>query len=114
GHAAGDAVLQGFARRLCDSVRETDLVARLGGDEFVILLEDVPPHGAEAVGRKVVAAMADPIVVGEGQRISVSTSIGITCTQQPTDAATLMARADAALYMAKEAGRNRYHLGVMD
>ena len=110
GHAAGDAVLQAFARRLCDSVRETDLVARLGGDEFVILLEDVPATGAEAVARKVVATMANPVDTGDGHCISVSTSIGIAFTQQPTDAATLMARADAALYMAKEAGRNRYHL----
>ncbi|MGY1519630.1 diguanylate cyclase domain-containing protein [Luteimonas sp. A482] len=114
GHAAGDAVLQAFARRLCHCVRETDLVARLGGDEFVILLEDVPATGAEAVARKVVAAMVDPIDAGDGHRITVTTSIGIACTRQPTDAGTLMAEADAALYAAKNAGRNRYHVGTPD
>ncbi len=109
GHAAGDAVLQAFARRLCDCVRETDLVARLGGDEFTILLEDVPRGGAEAVARKVIAAMAVPVDAA-GQRLQVATSIGVACTGQPTEAATLMAKADAALYVAKHAGRNRYHL----
>lgn len=109
GHAAGDAVLQAFARRLCDSVRETDLVARLGGDEFAILLEDVPPGGAEAVARKVVACMADPVEAAS-HRLQVATSVGVACTEQPTEPATLMAKADAALYVAKHAGRNRYHI----
>src|SRR5690606_40279820 len=72
GHAVGDAVLQAFARRLCDSVRDTDLVARLGGDEFVILLEDVAPGGAETVARKVVATMAEPIDA-PGNRLLAST-----------------------------------------
>ena len=111
GHAVGDAVLQAFARRLCDSVRDTDLVARLGGDEFVILLEDVAPGGAETVARKVVATMADPIDAA-GNRLLASTSIGIACTDTPIDAASLMARADAALYVAKKAGRNRYHMAA--
>jgi diguanylate cyclase (GGDEF)-like protein/PAS domain S-box-containing protein len=113
GHAAGDAVLHAFGQRLCSSVRETDLVVRLGGDEFVILLEDVPTHGAEEVARKVVASMAAPIRVG-GVEIEVSTSIGVACTGKPTDAATLIAQADAALYAAKDAGRNRYHVATTD
>src|SRR5690606_33140439 len=111
GHAAGDAVLHAFGQRLCSCVRETDLVARLGGDEFVILLEDVPTHGAEEVARKVVTSMAVPVDAGRVQ-ISVSTSVGVACTGQPTDAATLVARADAALYAAKDAGRNRYHIAT--
>ena len=111
GHAVGDAVLQAFARRLCDSVRDTDLVARLGGDEFVILLEDVAPGGAETVARKVVATMAEPIDAA-GNRLLASTSIGIACTDAPTDAPTLLARADAALYAAKKAGRNRYRMAA--
>ena len=113
GHAVGDAVLQAFARRLCDSVRDTDLVARLGGDEFVILLEDVAAGGAETVARKVIAAMADAIDAA-GNQLVVSTSIGIACADAPTDAGSLMARADAALYVAKKAGRNRYHMASQD
>jgi diguanylate cyclase (GGDEF)-like protein/PAS domain S-box-containing protein len=107
GHAAGDAVLRGFAARLCDSVRETDLVARLGGDEFVILLEDATREAAEAVAAKVVRAMAAPILAG-GTAHHVTTSIGIAQAWSGHDAATLMADADAALYAAKRAGRNRY------
>ncbi|MEN1958475.1 diguanylate cyclase domain-containing protein [Luteimonas changyuni] len=109
GHATGDIVLKAFAQRLCDSVRETDLVARLGGDEFVILIEDASPGAAEAVARKVVAAMAEPVDVG-GTRLTVSTSIGVAYARQAADAAGLMASGDAALYEAKKAGRNRYHV----
>ncbi|MDH5830195.1 diguanylate cyclase [Luteimonas sp. M1R5S18] len=111
GHATGDAVLQAFARRLCESVRETDLVARVGGDEFVILLEDGSADGAEAVARKVVAAMTAPVEAG-GKPLEVSTSIGVAHAREPVDPATLMARADAALYVAKQAGRNRYHVAT--
>lgn len=113
GHAAGDAVLQAFASRLCASVRDTDLVARLGGDEFVILLEDATPAGAETVARKVVDAMARPIDAGHVQ-VAATTSIGIAFTAQAVEPATLMAQADAALYTAKKAGRNRYHLATPD
>jgi len=109
GHAAGDAVLHAFGQRLTGAVRDTDLVARLGGDEFVILLEDAPPHGAEEVARKVVASMGPPVDAG-GVQIPVATSVGVACTTQAVDAATLIARADAALYEAKNAGRNRYHV----
>src|SRR5690606_1564889 len=108
GHAAGDFVLQVFGKRLCESVRETDLVARLGGDEFVILLEDTTRETAQAVARKVVDAMAGTIDVG-GMPLMITTSIGIAHARRPTYAATLMAEADASLYAAKKAGRNRYH-----
>lgn len=111
GHAAGDLVLQVFGKRLCESVRETDLVARLGGDEFVILLEDTTREAAQSVARKVVDAMAEVIEV-DGMPLTVTTSIGIAHARRPTDAATLMAEADASLYAAKKAGRNRYHAAV--
>ncbi len=113
GHAAGDAVLEAFGKRLCDSVRDTDLVARLGGDEFVVLLEDASAEAAETVARKVVAAMADPIDVG-GTSITVTTSIGVAVAHAPTDAKVLMAEADALLYEAKKAGRNRYRVAAVD
>ena len=109
GHAAGDAVLQAFAGRLCDSVRETDLVARIGGDEFAILIEDASPEAAAAIAEKVVSAMAEPIDAAVAA-ITVTTSIGIAHARSPIDAAALMAQADAALYAAKKAGRNGYHL----
>lgn len=113
GHAAGDALLREFARRLRDSVRVTDLVARPGGDEFVLLLEDPGPAGAETVARKVLEATQVPIEA-EGTALVVGTSIGIACARRPVEPASLMARADAALYMAKRAGRNRYHVDAGD
>ena len=109
GHAAGDALLREFARRLRESVRVTDLVARPGGDEFVMLLEDPGPAGAETVARKVLEATQAPIEA-EGTALVVGTSIGIACARRPVESASLMARADAALYVAKRAGRNRYHV----
>ena len=111
GHAAGDAVLRAFASRLRDSVRETDLVARMGGDEFTILIEDAAPGAAEMVAAKVLASTAAPIDA-DGTPLTVGTSIGIVYGRQPTDAGTLMKAADAALYVAKELGRNRYHVGA--
>lgn len=112
GHAAGDTVLQVFAKRLCDSVRETDLVARLGGDEFVILIEEAAPGAAETIARKVVDATSGAIDAG-GTPLTITTSIGIAYAQRPTAAATLMAKADAALYEAKKAGRNRYEVATV-
>ena len=109
GHAAGDAVLQWFAGRLRDAVRETDLVARLGGDEFTILIEDAAPGAAEAVARKIVAACTQPVEAG-GPRLVVTTSIGVAYARRPIDAVTFLAHADAALYAAKDGGRNGYRV----
>ncbi|HJR74418.1 MAG TPA: diguanylate cyclase [Luteimonas sp.] len=110
GHAAGDEILRAFARRLLDSVRATDLVARLGGDEFVVLIEDAAlPAAAETVARKLLEAMRHP-VAAEGKTLTVTTSVGIAYSSLPTDAGTLTAAADSALYEAKKAGRNTYRL----
>jgi diguanylate cyclase (GGDEF)-like protein/PAS domain S-box-containing protein len=109
GHAAGDAVLCVFAQRLLQNVRSIDLVARLGGDEFVVLVEDLAiPAAAETIARKLVEAMRVPICLEHGGKLMVTTSIGIAYAHSPTDATSLMSTADAALYAAKKAGRNRY------
>jgi len=109
GHAAGDAVLVEFARRLRSSVRETDIVARLGGDEFAILLADIDATSeAETVAMHIVAAIGEPFVV-EGRRLHVTTSIGIGyCARGMETAQSLLARADRKLYQAKAAGRGRF------
>ncbi len=114
GHAAGDAVLRGFAQRLTSSVRASDLVARIGGDEFVILVEDAGlPGSAEVIARKLIAAMATPIDV-DGAPVAATTSIGIAFSTNGPDAEALMAGADAALYSAKDAGRNTYRMITVD
>lgn len=108
GHAAGDRVLRTFAERLIRCVRATDLVARLGGDEFVVVIEDAAlPDAAETVARKLLAEMRKGIDIG-GASVAATTSIGIGYADAPTDATTLLAAADAALYAAKQAGRNTW------
>lgn len=111
GHATGDAVLKAFAQRLRGCVRETDLVCRLAGDEFVLVLEGLNlPTEAGLVADKVLAAVGQPLDLPDRQ-LHMSTSIGIACWQGPSESdAALLARADQALYAAKEAGRGRWSL----
>ncbi len=111
GHGAGDAVLKEFGRRVAGAVRETDTVARLAGDEFVVVVEGL--HSAaepETIACKILAAIGRPFDI-EGAPLTVSTSIGIAF--QPdghAQPAELLARADAALYAAKTAGRNTFRV----
>ncbi len=119
GHAAGDEVLKAFARRLQQSVRITDTVARLGGDEFVIILEGVNnADEPQIVARKIVADVGRPLEV-QGRALSLTTSIGVAFRREisTADGATaeaLIGRADAALYAAKNAGRNTWRVMVDD
>ena len=113
GHAVGDELLIVIARRLQESVRETDTVARLGGDEFVVLLEDTRhPEGTSQIVEKLIAAMRLPVLLDAGT-IEISASIGLACMPQHADAADdLLERADAAMYAAKAAGRNRWSMAA--
>jgi len=113
GHAAGDEVLRTFARRLASSVRETDAVARLAGDEFVVILERLhTPDETQLVAHKILAAMSRPFEIGELQ-LHVTASIGIAWQAdgraRPDE---LLARADRALYDAKEAGRDTFSMAA--
>jgi diguanylate cyclase (GGDEF)-like protein len=109
GHACGDAILVEFGRRLSSLVRTTDTVARLGGDEFVIIFEHVlAASEAHALGEKIVEIMRRPFT-WQNEELSVTTSVGLAVSHDreisPPD---ILARADAALYEAKQSGRNRY------
>ena len=111
GHHAGDEVLRVAAKRLLQTVRKEDTVARLGGDEFVVLLLDLPEqHAASAVAAKIVEALALPVPF-EGAEVPVSVSVGVcSVTGEDVDAEALMRNADAALYRAKEHGRNCFEV----
>jgi diguanylate cyclase (GGDEF)-like protein/PAS domain S-box-containing protein len=110
GHDAGDSLLQGFAQRILEHVRETDIVARLGGDEFAILLEDLPGRAAaECVAGKLVKAMEAPLPVKDGARV-IGTSIGIAFSGSEPSVDDLVRRADQAMYQAKRGGRNRFEV----
>ena len=107
GHAAGDGVLAAVAAAIRGAVRDQDLVARLGGDEFVVLLDGVRGvEDATAVAKKVLAAVRVPTAIGESTVVPRA-SIGIALLEPGEGEDSMMARADAALYAAKDAGRNR-------
>lgn len=110
GHAIGDAVLQAAADRLKALVREGDTLSRLGGDEFVVLLENVRSgQDAATVAEKIIQALEKVLVIGN-YPLHISASIGISLyPEDGRDAETLMKHADAAMYKAKENGRNTFH-----
>lgn len=112
GHAAGDQVLSEVARRLRDSVRESDVVARLAGDEFVVLLEGLAPgeaRAAELLAVKIIAEVCAPIDA-LGEAVQVGTSVGIALSDGRESAEYLLQRADQALYQAKAQGRGVHSL----
>ena len=109
GHAAGDELLREIARRIQRGVRKSDTVARLGGDEFAVILEQMA--SVEAVGDiagKIIALLREPVTLAKG-KAEVSASIGITVF--PFDSHTaeqVVSDADVAMYVAKNAGKNRF------
>lgn len=109
GHAYGDDLLKQAAVRLVECVRKTDVVGRLGGDEFIVLLNEVGDSGDVAlIAKKILDRLTASFTVA-GREIFVSASLGISWF--PDDgqtAATLIQNADAAMYAAKEQGRNNY------
>lgn len=118
GHAVGDIVLQTVAERLKVLVRDADTLSRLGGDEFVVLLETLQDsEDAAVVAKKIIHALEKVLVVGN-HPLHISASIGISLyPEDGQDAETLMKHADAAMYKAKESGRNTFHfyeLGITE
>lgn len=107
GHATGDRLLKAFANRLKSSVRADDVVARFGGDEFVVLqLGLAQPRGAKVLADRLIRILSAPYDIG-GTSLNCGVTIGIAVA--PTDADNwdqLLSRADAALYKAKDGGRN--------
>jgi diguanylate cyclase (GGDEF)-like protein/PAS domain S-box-containing protein len=107
GHDAGDELLKAVAKRVGECVRNSDTLARLGGDEFVLLLPNAIPEDVllRLMGR-IRTAVARPLPLGRDE-ISVTCSIGCcTFPEDGTDAATLLKRADSAMYRAKQGGRD--------
>jgi diguanylate cyclase (GGDEF)-like protein/PAS domain S-box-containing protein len=109
GHGVGDQLLQSVAGRLVSCVRRADTVSRQGGDEFVILLSQVE-HEEDAAfsARKIIRTLAAPHII-DNKSIDINVSIGSsTYPSDGRDAETLMNSADAAMYEAKQLGRNNY------
>jgi len=111
GHEAGDKVLVEITRRIKETVREDDTVARLGGDEFVVLLVGLQlPEECVGSLQRLLERINQPIAV-QGAVLNISASIGVALyPEDEHDADTLLRHADQAMYVAKQSGKNRYHL----
>jgi diguanylate cyclase (GGDEF)-like protein len=108
GHEAGNRMLKMVADCIKNELRHTDVLARYGGDEFVALLPETPPHRAMEVAQRILTAVANTPLEFEGKQIRTSVSIGLACF--PEDGGSVDAvqgRADRAMYLAKQQGRNR-------
>jgi diguanylate cyclase (GGDEF)-like protein len=104
GHGAGDRALQHVARSLRTSFRSRDVVARLGGDEFAVLAVDTSERDTKVAAMRAVELIAQPFDIG-GVRVRVGASIGLAGHAGTETGGALLARADAALYRAKRAGK---------
>jgi diguanylate cyclase (GGDEF)-like protein/PAS domain S-box-containing protein len=111
GHNVGDELLGVIAQRMKSALRDGDTLARLGGDEFIAVLVDlVSPKDCEPVLARILHAASEPVHLHDAS-LQISTSIGVTLfPQDGSDVDLLMRHADQAMYLAKQAGKNRYHL----
>ena len=112
GHAAGDAVLVSIARRLRETLRETDMIVRWGGEEFLVFVPVAPADRIEEIVLRTMAALSTEPITYQARTIRITASIGYTPLPLPPDGVQItweraIALADMALYMAKMHGRNR-------
>jgi chemotaxis family two-component system sensor kinase Cph1 len=106
GHEAGDTVIVAVGARLTDHTRSDDLVVRLGGDEFVIVAFDLEDRDAQLMGQRIAEALRDPVNL-DGGLGRVTASIGVVTLAGHTNPAEMLERADAAMYRAKQNGKNQ-------
>ena len=115
GHVAGDILLQSVARRLKQCIRETDSICRQGGDEFMIVLPGIErKDDVIGIARKIISSMSEPHVI-DSRNLVVSFSIGISIfPEDANNPDALIQHADAAMYHAKEHGRNNFQFFTSD
>jgi diguanylate cyclase (GGDEF)-like protein/PAS domain S-box-containing protein len=114
GHSAGDAVLRAVAERLAGAIGPDDVACRFGGDEFGIVLPATGERRAVDVARRLVAAVDEPVELGDGAVASVGVSVGVALPGPGHDAETLLRAADTAMYRAKRDRRGRYVVAYGD
>ncbi|TAM46751.1 MAG: GGDEF domain-containing protein [Gammaproteobacteria bacterium] len=107
GHAVGDEIIKAFADCVQRCIRTTDILARYGGDEFVLQLSNTPPEGALLLAERIRKAVDETgLMLVNGHKMRITTSIGVATLSEGDTFETLCARADDALYQAKQNGRN--------
>jgi len=107
GHLGGDAVLAAVARVMTATIRAEDVLARYGGEEFAIICREIETEGARVLGERLRSAIEQHRFEYGGKVIPVTVSVGAAVESKTGDAQSLIAAADAAMYEAKRAGRNR-------
>ncbi|HET7160690.1 MAG TPA: EAL domain-containing protein [Burkholderiales bacterium] len=111
GHRAGDAMLIRVAGEIAGQVRRNELLSRLGGDEFAILVPDISDEMLRALAERITRSIATVRLQFEGEHLRLTTSVGIAVYPDHSDnAEDLIARADIAMYQAKEAGKNAWRV----
>ena len=113
GHLCGDAVLAGVGNRMRDVLRGSDLKCRYGGEEFLVLLPETPLEGAKRVADTLRRELADMAIQWKDETVHITASFGVTVAlPSEVDSEAIISRADAALYRAKDQGRNCVRLSV--
>ena len=108
GHPAGDLVLRALARELIHSLRSGDIIGRIGGEEFAILLPGCPLALAQSIAERLRERLAASLVLAGSQKIAFTVSLGLSLYKKgEMDFEAAVRRADAALYQAKQTGRNK-------
>lgn len=113
GHAAGDTALRHYAQVVQNAVRSSDRFGRLGGEEFVLLMYDCDPARALIQAQRVCDALRDSPLYIQGVEVRMTTSGGLASYQPGDSADVILARADVALYRAKEQGRDRVEMAFV-
>lgn len=115
GHLAGDALLAAVATQVTTTLRASDIKCRWGGDEFLVILPDTPRPGAEHAGGSVTREVSAVVVPTPSGSVSPTISVGVAVAENgECDPLALVGRADAALYKAKQSGRNRFVVAQSD
>jgi diguanylate cyclase (GGDEF)-like protein len=115
GHPTGDAVLQGTAERIASLLRESDLAARLGGEEFAVLLPETGLEGANVLAERIRIRLAEwRFSAPDGSELGVTASFGVAALSDGMEVADLIQAADAAMYRAKDSGRDRVESATPD
>lgn len=115
GHRAGDLALQAISEALKSTLRKADVIGRYGGDEFMMILPETSLNGAKSLAEKIRAAVENTELELPGGKLNrLSMSIGVaSCCAAVENIDTIVARADAALYTSKQAGRNRVSVAAL-